>query len=93
MAKHYPGETVICSLEVKDSAGAYQDPATSMNIVIANPAGATAVTSTAMTKDAVGKYHYDYTSPAAATLGKYIITYTATDGTRVTIEKDNFVLE
>ena len=92
MAKFDIGETVICACEVKDDAGAYKDPATSMNIEILNQNGVTIIASTAMTKDAVGKYHYDYNSANAAA-GGYKVIYTATDGTRKTIEKDTFRLE
>uniref|UniRef100_A0A6M3J8Y1 Uncharacterized protein n=1 Tax=viral metagenome TaxID=1070528 RepID=A0A6M3J8Y1_9ZZZZ len=89
------GETIICSITVKDSAGALQDPATSMNIVINRvPPNyvANIVSSTAMTKDSTGTYHYDFAS-AGKDNGKYEAVYTATDGTRITIEKDTFELK
>ena len=89
------GETVICSLEVKDDAGAYFDPATSMNIVINRLIPfAAIITSTAMSKDSTGKYHYDFqTSSSEISKGKYQAIYTATDGTRITIEKEEFELQ
>lgn len=88
------GETIICSIEVKNDAGTLVDPATSMNIVIdqITPSYASKVASTAMTKDAVGKYHYDCQT-SAYTAGTYKAIYTATDGTRITIEEDTFDLE
>jgi len=93
MATYEIGETVICSIEIKD-AGALTDPATSMNIVIdlIKPNFTNIITSTAMTKDSTGKYHYDLDS-AGSDRGTYQATYTATDGTRITIEKEGFELE
>ena len=88
------GETIICSVEVKNDAGTLVDPATSMNIVIdqITPQYANKVTSTGMTQDSTGKYHYDCQT-ASYLPGGYTITYTATDGTRITIKKDTFALE
>ncbi len=89
------GETVICSITVKDSSGTAQDPITSMKITInrTNPNWANVLAATAMTDDAgVGAYHYDY-STSSAQVGEYEIIYTAVDGTRTTIQKDTFILE
>lgn len=87
------GETVICSLEVKDINGNYTDPLTSMKIEITNPVGQAVVSTVNMAHDATGKYHYDYTSEASAVKGRYAIKYTATDDSRITIETDKFYLE
>ena len=92
MASFDIGETIICSIEVRDDEGVLKDPATSMDIEILSENSVTIIASTAMTKDAVGKYHYDYDS-ANAVAGGYKVIYTATDGTRKTIEKDTFRLE
>ena len=86
------GETVICSIEVKDDAGAYKDPATSMKITITDKHKNIKVDNVAMTPDDVGKYHYDCQT-AGYVDGKYTIQYTATDGTRITIQKESFNLE
>ena len=93
MAKFEVGETVICAIEIRDDAGNYKDPATSTTITIINPAGTVVVNNAAMTKDAVGKYHYDYNSGATALGGTYTTQYTATDGTRITIETETFELQ
>ena len=85
------GETVICSCEVKDDAGAYKDPATSMKITVIDKSGIVKVDGVVMTKDAVGKYHYDFATLNMAE-GVYVVRYEATDGTRITIEKDTFSL-
>ena len=93
MADFDRGETVICSVTVKNASGTLQDPATSMNIVINRtyPNGAEVVASTAMTKDSIGTYHYDFAT-VGQVKGDYEAVYTATDGTRITIEKDTFTL-
>ena len=92
MATFQVGETVICSVTVTNPSGTLVDPATSMTIAIKSTNGATILAATAMTKDSVGKYHYDYPS-TGETPGTYTITYTATDGARVTIQRDSLVLE
>ncbi len=85
------GETVPFQCEVKRGES-YIDPATSMKITITDKHYAVKVDTVDMTKDATGKYHYD-----AQTVGwldgKYEVKYTATDGTRITIEKEAFTLE
>ncbi len=94
MAKFSQGTTVICSVTVLDSVtGALTNPATSMTIGIKDNVGSIIVAaSTAMTNDSTGKYHYDFSS-AAAPVGTHQVTYTATDGTRITVQRDTFVLE
>lgn len=37
----------------------------------------------------IGKYHYDYQT-ADCERGKYTVIYKATDGSRITIEKETF---
>jgi len=86
------GETIICSVEVTDAAGDYADPATSMNIEIYLVSPYTVVvSSTAMSKDSTGHYHYDFQSASKVT-GDYRVKYIATDGTRITIETEDFKL-
>jgi len=85
------GETVICSVEVKDDAGAYKDPATSMTITITDKNYVVKVNNADMTKDAVGKYHYDCQTSGYID-GKYEVEYKATDGSRISIQKETFIL-
>tara|TARA_Y100000310_G_scaffold304995_1_gene344705 strand:+ start:1055 stop:1351 length:297 start_codon:yes stop_codon:yes gene_type:complete len=89
------GEHVICSITVKDADGVLQDAATSMNIKInklrPNYEG-DVLSNRSMTKDSTGTYHYDFAS-AGEYPGDYQVVYTATDGSRITIQKDDFVLE
>lgn len=93
MARFDIGETVICSIDVRDGDGVLKDPATSMNIEINVPKFKTnVIASTAMAHDSTGKYHYDYDS-SNALAGDYEAKYTATDGARITIDKDRFSLE
>ena len=91
MAFHV-GETVICSIEVGDADGNLADPSTSMKITITDNTNGIEVDDQAMTKDSTGIYHYDWTSSADAPLGIYYIVYTATDGSRISIEKDTVEL-
>jgi len=94
MAKTFQGaETIVCSIQVKNASSVLANPATSMNVEIVGPTGTTIVTSTPMTNDGVGLYHYDHQPAADAAKGRYYVRYTATDGTRVTIEDDSFLLE
>ncbi len=89
------GETVVCSITVKDADGALQNAATSMSIVIDRLSpnyAASVVASTAMTNDDTGLYHYDF-STSSANAGLYRINYTAVDGTRTTKHVVTFVLE
>ena len=91
MADYDCGETIICSVEVKDDAGADKDPATSMKITITDKNYVIKVDNVSMTKDATGKYHYDFQT-AGCIDGKYEVAYKATDGTRITIQKEYFTL-
>ena len=86
-------ETVVCSVTITTPLLVLTDPATSVKISITDPVGTLVVTAATMTKDSVGVYHYDYTPAVDALLGTYKIKYTATDGTRVTIQNDTFLLE
>lgn len=85
------GETVICTIEVKNAAGTKVDPGDSMVIYILY-LGTAIIDGVGMTDDTGdGNYHYDFDSDGQST-GKYVVRYKATDGTRVTIEEDEFDL-
>ena len=93
MATFQIGETVICSCEVRDDAGVLKNPATSMTVAIYDANGVVVVPTTSMgTPDSTGKYHYDFASTGKPGL-TYTVYYTATDGSRITIAKDEFKLE
>ena len=91
MADFDIGETTICSVEVKDTTGTYKDPQTSMKITITDRNYVVKVNDADMTKDAVGKYHYDFQTVGCID-GKYEVEYKATDGARITIQKETFIL-
>jgi len=94
MSEFYLGATVTCWCNSKDADGAYTDPTTLMNIVINRKSPnyeADIVSSTVMTKDSTGKYHYDFATTGKR-VGNYEVVYTAIDGSRITIEKDEFRL-
>jgi len=82
MADFKIGETVICSIEIRDTDESLSDPATSTTCTIKDPKGATVVNAGAMTNSSTGKYYRDYTIASGA--GEYRVYYTATDGTRIT---------
>lgn len=86
------GETIICSIEVKDNTGVLTDPAISMTITTTDPTNTIVVDKQAMIRDAIGKYHYDFTPLMNASLGIYRVRYIATDGARITIQRVTFNL-
>ena len=83
------GETVICSVEIRNESGVLVDP-TLITITISDSGNAKVVDAQVMTKDGVGKYHWDYIPTVK--IGTYIIKYVATDGSRFSIQKDNFTV-
>ena len=85
------GETITFSCEVKAN-GVYQDPSISMKITLTDKHKAVKADAADMTKGATGKYYYDCQTVGYLD-GKYEVKYTATDGTRITIEKETFTLE
>ncbi len=87
------GETVICSITVKDAGGELQNAATSMKIEVYLKAPYSSfLAATSMDNDSTGTYHYDVNT-STFTGGTYKIIYTAVDGTRTSIETDEFILE
>jgi len=66
----YTESSFTINADVTDpDTGATTDP-TTVTISIKDPDGALDVDGTAMTKDAIGDYHYDYDIPA--TIGAYV---------------------
>jgi len=99
MAKFDIGETVVCSCEIKDDNVALKDPdsdtaspSTHTKITITDKNNAVKVSDIGMTRDSIGKYHYDCQTTGYID-GEYEVKYIATDGTRITIEKETFELE
>ena len=92
MAQFNRGETIICSVLVKNSAGTLVDPQTSMKITIKDANNGAEVNNVDMTKTATGTYHYDFNSTASSMKGLYTVLYKATDGTRISICQDSFEL-
>jgi len=93
MNSHEKGETVVISATNKNSSNVLADPATSMNIVIdmISPRYTAIITSTAMTKDSTGLYHYDFQT-ASQMRGEYKATVTATDGAHITKTTESFLI-
>ncbi len=89
MLEFHAGETIRCRREAKDpDTGEHYDPATSMKITIDHDLNGIEVDDQDMIKDETGKYHYYYTLPVAKGIHKVIVQYTATDGSHVTIWKE-----
>lgn len=86
------GETVICSVTVKDSDGNLADPSTSMKITITDNRNGLEVDDQDMTKDSTGQYHYDWQTAGVDLTGVYDISFKATDGTRISIAKTSVEL-
>lgn len=91
MTIYSQGETAIINAEVTNSSGTYIDP-TSILCTIDDPTGTQKATG-AMTKDAVGYYHYDYALASDATVGTWRAFITAVVNTRTVIEEIRFVVE
>jgi hypothetical protein len=84
--------TAVCSILIY-SSGTLVDPSTSVKVSIWNENNTIVVNEQAMTNDAVGTYHYNYTTSTTGIRGQYRVIYTATDGTLITKQKDYFQLE
>lgn len=84
------GETIRLNAAITNVAGAAVNP-TTVNITINKPDGSVAQASTAMENPETGSYYYDYT--ITTDVGAYHYSVKATSGTRVTIEKDVFVVD
>ena len=93
MEEFRKGDTIICERNVKNSAGAYVDPDTSIVITIYNSHNSLEVNAQAMAKDSTGKYHYDFDTSNMDIMGEYRVIYTATNSTRVTSAEYRFILE
>ncbi len=93
MPNFIAGETVICSIEVQDEERAPKDPTKGVKITITNPQGNIMVDEKDMSRDELGKYHYDYNSSPMDGVGTYEVKYTAIDGTRITMVKTSFTME
>ena len=92
LEKYYQGETFRQKAQVTDVDKEDTDP-NAIVISIADSAGTKKVTAAAMTKDAVGLYHYDYDIPADGTIGEWVTEVNA-EKTQKAIESDRFrVLE
>lgn len=86
------GETVICSVTVRDADGVLADPSTSMKITITDSKNGIKVNNQDMINDSKGEYHYDFDTSSLSLTGIYTVTYKATDGSRISIEEDTVEL-
>ena len=88
MAVYYQGETVRIKASVTDTDGTLTDPS-SIKITIHDADGTAKITDQDMTKDATGKYYYDYTIPGDGQAGLWRVQVTASSG-KPAIEQDTF---
>jgi len=82
------GETVICSVTIRNADGDLYDPSTSTKITITDNQKSIKVNNQDMTKDETGEYHYDWDTSSLSLAGIYTVLYKATDGSRISIEED-----
>ncbi len=93
MAKFQNKDTIKCWRNIRDPGTLeYIDPSTSMTISVISWNGTYITTEVNMTKDSIGKYHYDFQSEGHSS-GHYIVKYTAVDGVRKSTLITGFDLE
>lgn len=94
-ATFYKGETVNFSIEVKGKSDNILTDPSFISITISKEStsvGGTSVIkidSVNMTKSAVGKYYFNWTSDE---VGNYSVTYKAENNSKITISKDAFIV-
>lgn len=81
------GEATKRKIEVRNAAGALEDP-TTMTTSIQKPDGSLDIDTAAMTNDSTGEYHYWYTVSDQA--GTHKILYEATTGGKISKQRDEF---
>jgi hypothetical protein len=90
----FKGESVLFSIEIRDTVtNALVDP-TSVNITISKPPMKTTDTTiikvdVPMTKVSAGKYSYSWLTDD---VGNYEVIYKANNNSNITISKDNFTV-
>ena len=90
IAKYYQGETYQQKAHVTDADSADTDP-TTIKITIEDSTGIKKITTTDMTKDSLGYYHYNYDIPSDAEVGQWI-TEVIAEKTQIAIEHDAFIV-
>ena len=90
------GTTVICSIEIYNSAGQLVSPTSLPTIEIWQAEiWEKMVSGVAMEQDdsETGKYHYDYQTTADQLDGRYKVNYTVTNNSRISTAEDWFELK
>jgi uncharacterized protein YfaS (alpha-2-macroglobulin family) len=90
LEKYYQGETFRQKVQVTDVDSVDINPNTIV-ITIEDSTGTKKITATAMTKDDVGLYHYDYDIPSDGALGEWT-TEVNGEKTQIAIEHDRFLV-
>jgi len=92
------GDTVPIWAEIRDpDTNDLTDPSEDVKLSLTDPSGTVKVDNQTMTKSAVGKYVYYWTSSASDAIGWYKAKVTVQDGTgagaKYVIEYGGFILE
>ena len=90
LKKYYQGETFRQKVNVTNVDDDATDP-NAITISIEDSAGVKKVTDAAMTKDAIGDYHYDYDIPVDGAVGEWT-TEVKAEKTQKAIEQDRFLV-
>ena len=92
----YPGKTVrLKALNVLDLAGAPITNPTSITLVVVDNYGVQQLSTTSITNDGAGNFHYDYTISSLLTLNNPVVwkyRYTITNGSYVDIEESSVTI-
>lgn len=92
MAIYERGETFSHWVTIRDKDDTKVDPST-VSMEIIDPNNNTVLSASAMTKDAVGEYYYDYDLSSTASYGKYSVKVISTSAAgRVGILDDEFFI-
>lgn len=90
--KHYLGETIRITVEVKDNDDIPTDPS-SITISIYDPDNTAKVSDADMTKESVGEYYYDYAIGETEKTGIWKAIVEAAIGTSTTKDIILFMVE
>lgn len=85
--QYYAGTAIRINIDVKDYAGSYMDPDTSIKISVIDPAGTTKVDAVTPEKDETGQYHYNLQTAESDVKGNYLVKPVAVDNSYTALVK------
>ena len=90
----YRGVTVRLYVECRNYlTNALADPSTTQTVTLQDSEGTSILAAQALTKDATGKYYYEYTTTSSSPCGRWVGYFTMTSGTTVSNAKFSFDVE